>query len=166
MRVLELERLVRRAADSHGEASELLVLTLHGEPVAALISAGGSEPVERVAGDPELQSLLDRAQDWPEVTVLRYERAKDAGIRLDEGPEQSKGADVVLLIHRCQPGEEQAPQAVVFQAESTGETESDDETARVAASSKFRSIIERSRTRYKAEGGISSEEMRRRLGLD
>ncbi len=39
------------------------------------------------------------------------------------------------------------------------------ETLAVGTSPKFLDIIERSRRRHEAEGGISSEEMRRRLGL-
>ncbi len=39
------------------------------------------------------------------------------------------------------------------------------ETLSVATNPKFLAIIERSRARLRAEGGISTEEMRRRLGL-
>lgn len=39
------------------------------------------------------------------------------------------------------------------------------ETVRLSTHPKFMSLIERSRARQKAEGGISSEEMRRRLGV-
>jgi hypothetical protein len=42
----------------------------------------------------------------------------------------------------------------------------DNETASLSMHPKFLAIIERSRSRLKKEGGISSEEMRRRLGLD
>jgi len=42
----------------------------------------------------------------------------------------------------------------------------DIETAFLSTSPKFLAIIERSRTRWKKEGGISSKEIRRRLGLD
>lgn len=35
----------------------------------------------------------------------------------------------------------------------------------LSANPKFMAMIERSRARHKSEGGISSEEMRRRLGL-
>lgn len=35
----------------------------------------------------------------------------------------------------------------------------------VAASPRFQAIIERSRERHRREGGISPEEMRRRLGV-
>jgi len=41
----------------------------------------------------------------------------------------------------------------------------DMETISLSANSKFLAIIERSRARQEAEGGISSDEMRRRLGL-
>jgi hypothetical protein len=41
----------------------------------------------------------------------------------------------------------------------------DMETAALSYNPKFLAIIERSRARQKAEGGISSDEMRRRLGL-
>ena len=44
--------------------------------------------------------------------------------------------------------------------------EDDEETVALANNPKFLEILERSRARYKAEGGISLEEMRRRLGLD
>jgi len=40
---------------------------------------------------------------------------------------------------------------------------SDIETVSLSNNSKFIAIIERSRARHKAEGGISTEEMRRRL---
>jgi len=39
------------------------------------------------------------------------------------------------------------------------------ETIRLSAHPQFMALIERSRARQKAEGGISSSEMRRRLGL-
>ncbi len=39
------------------------------------------------------------------------------------------------------------------------------ETVTLSTHSKFLALIERSRTRQKSEGGISSAEMRRRLGL-
>jgi prevent-host-death family protein len=38
------------------------------------------------------------------------------------------------------------------------------ETASLSTNPQFLALIERSRTRQQAEGGISSEEMRRRLG--
>ena len=41
----------------------------------------------------------------------------------------------------------------------------DMETVSLSYNPKFLAIIERSRARQKAEGGISSDEMRRRLGL-
>jgi len=41
----------------------------------------------------------------------------------------------------------------------------DMETVALSYNPKFLAIIERSRARQKAEGGISSDEMRRRLGL-
>ena len=41
----------------------------------------------------------------------------------------------------------------------------DSEAAKLMKSPRFLAIIARSRERLKAEGGISSEEMRRRLGL-
>jgi hypothetical protein len=46
------------------------------------------------------------------------------------------------------------------------EIEDDEETIAVANNPKFLAILERSRARHKVEGGISLEEMRRRLGLD
>ena len=39
------------------------------------------------------------------------------------------------------------------------------ETASLSTNPRFLAIIERSRARHKAEGGLSSDEMRRRLGL-
>ena len=42
----------------------------------------------------------------------------------------------------------------------------DGETVSLSMNQKFLAIIERSRSRLKKERGISSEEMRRRLGLD
>ena len=41
----------------------------------------------------------------------------------------------------------------------------DEETISLATNPKFLAILDRSRARESAEGGISSEEMRRRLGL-
>jgi hypothetical protein len=41
----------------------------------------------------------------------------------------------------------------------------DSETTILSAHPRFLAITERSRARQKAEGGISSDEMRRRLGL-
>jgi len=41
----------------------------------------------------------------------------------------------------------------------------DGETASLSTNRKFLAIIERSRSRLKREGGISSAELRRRLGL-
>ena len=40
------------------------------------------------------------------------------------------------------------------------------ETATLSTHPQFLALIERSRARQKSEGGISSEEMRRRLGLN
>jgi hypothetical protein len=42
---------------------------------------------------------------------------------------------------------------------------SKDETLKLSTHPKFLALIERSRARQKAEGGISSDEMRRRLGI-
>ncbi|HKP53323.1 MAG TPA: hypothetical protein VJ183_11815 [Chloroflexia bacterium] len=42
----------------------------------------------------------------------------------------------------------------------------DMETVSLSTNPKFIAIIERARARWRAEGGISTEEMRRRLGLD
>ena len=42
----------------------------------------------------------------------------------------------------------------------------DEETVALSTSRKFVNIIERSRTRVKKEGTISSSELRRRLGLE
>lgn len=42
----------------------------------------------------------------------------------------------------------------------------DMETVRLSTHPQFLALIERSRARYEAEGGISPEEMRRRLGID
>ena len=39
------------------------------------------------------------------------------------------------------------------------------ETASLSTNPRFLAVIERSRARQKAEGGLSSDEMRRRLGL-
>ena len=44
-------------------------------------------------------------------------------------------------------------------------TNADLETATLSTHPKFLALIERSRARLKAEGGLSSNEMRRRLGL-
>ncbi len=41
----------------------------------------------------------------------------------------------------------------------------DRETVTLSTSKQFLALIERSRRRHKTEGGISSEEMRRRLGV-
>jgi hypothetical protein len=42
----------------------------------------------------------------------------------------------------------------------------DNETVSLSMNRKFLAVIERSRSRFKKEGTISSEEMRRGLGLD
>ncbi|HEY2991131.1 MAG TPA: type II toxin-antitoxin system prevent-host-death family antitoxin [Candidatus Binatia bacterium] len=42
----------------------------------------------------------------------------------------------------------------------------DNETVSLSMNQKFLAVIERSRSRVKKEGSISSAEMRRRLGLD
>src|SRR5437867_9974589 len=52
------------------------------------------------------------------------------------------------------------PLAVVLAADGA-----DEETLSLSFNPKFWEIIERSRERYFKEGGISSEEVRRRLGL-
>jgi len=44
-------------------------------------------------------------------------------------------------------------------------TNADLETVKLGTDSKFVALIRRSRARLKAEGGISSEEMRKRLGI-
>ena len=44
--------------------------------------------------------------------------------------------------------------------------DTDLETISLSMNSDFLALIERSRARQKAEGGISSEEMRRRLGIN
>jgi antitoxin (DNA-binding transcriptional repressor) of toxin-antitoxin stability system len=41
----------------------------------------------------------------------------------------------------------------------------DDETVSLSTNRRFLALIERSRRRHETEGGISTEEMRRRLGL-
>jgi hypothetical protein len=41
----------------------------------------------------------------------------------------------------------------------------DDETVSLSTNRKFLAIIERSRSRTKKDGGISSKELRRRFGL-
>lgn len=43
--------------------------------------------------------------------------------------------------------------------------DADLETIAMSLDPRFMRLIERSRRKYKAEGGISSEEMRRRLGM-
>jgi hypothetical protein len=40
------------------------------------------------------------------------------------------------------------------------------ETVTLSLNPQFMALIERSRARHRAEGGVSSEEMRRRLGLE
>ncbi len=47
-----------------------------------------------------------------------------------------------------------------------GITNADLETASLSTNPQFLALIERSRARLKAEGGISGDEMRRRLGLE
>ncbi len=53
------------------------------------------------------------------------------------------------------------PVAALVQIENA-----DLETVTLSTHPQFLALIERSRTRQKAEGGISSTEMRRRLGLE
>ena len=65
---------------------------------------------------------------------------------VDEGP-------VVITV-------DGKPVAVLVAIENT-----DAETVTLNTDPRFLALIERSRARQKAEGGISSDEMRRRLGL-
>ena len=53
------------------------------------------------------------------------------------------------------------PVAVMVAIENT-----DMETASLSSNPSFLALIERARSRRKAQGGVSSQEMRRRLGMD
>ncbi len=65
----------------------------------------------------------------------------------------AKRGPVVLMAHG-------KPVAALFIIRNV-----DLETIQLSTDSKFMALIKRSRTRQKAEGGISGAEMRRRLGL-
>lgn len=161
MRTLAVDTLVGCEGDNaRGGRCEPLLLTLHGEPVVALVQ--GSEPSE----DPELLAVLQRGGGREGVLVLRFEYRSSAG----EAPPPNAG-DSERSEHQAQPdvvvqAAREGEQGLVIYVDAKQRTPSaaDEETARLCASPKFRDIIERSRARYRAEGGISSEEIRRRLG--
>jgi antitoxin (DNA-binding transcriptional repressor) of toxin-antitoxin stability system len=77
----------------------------------------------------------------------------DATAPLADYARHLKNAPVILTTH----GKPVAALVVIKNA--------DWETVKLSTDPKFLALIERSRARQKAEGGISSEEMRRRLGL-
>ena len=79
------------------------------------------------------------------------ERADATGSLADYAAEIDKGT-VIVTNHG-------KPVAALVPIENT-----DLETAALSTNRQFLELIERSRARIRAEGGISSEEMRRRLG--
>ena len=67
---------------------------------------------------------------------------------------QKVSMEPIIVISRGKP------MAAVVSIKNT-----DIETTSLSSNPQFLALIERSRTRYKKEGGISSNEMRKRLGL-
>jgi PHD/YefM family antitoxin component YafN of YafNO toxin-antitoxin module len=61
--------------------------------------------------------------------------------------------------------EDGVPVAILHALDDLDEQEFEREIESLSNNPKFLEIIERSRARQRAEGGISSEEMRRRLGV-
>jgi prevent-host-death family protein len=77
----------------------------------------------------------------------------DANISLAEGAQRACEEPIVLTDHG-------RPVAVLLPLENT-----DIETAYLSSNRRFLELIERSRSRLRSEGGIPSDEVRRRLGL-
>lgn len=85
--------------------------------------------------------------------MKKIEMRKASGSLSDYVEEARKDPIIVVKNGR--------PVAAVFPIENA-----DMETISLSTSRRFLSIIKRSRARHKKEGGISSRDMRRRLGLD
>jgi prevent-host-death family protein len=77
----------------------------------------------------------------------------DAGMSLAEGARRACEEPLILTDHG-------KPVAVLLPLENT-----DLETASLSSNRRFLDLIERSRARLRREGGIPSDEVRRRLGL-
>ena len=84
---------------------------------------------------------------------MRTLEVVDAVAPLSEYAQNIGNGSVVLTV-------DGKPVAALIAVEGT-----DLETATLSTHPQFLELIERSRTRQKAEGGVSAEEMRRRLGL-
>lgn len=160
MRTLEVDRLVGcEGDDAHGGRGEPLVLTLHGEPVVALVR--GAEQGE----DSDLRALLQRGEGRQEVLVVRLRCPHDTVATPSPGPGGSEDAAAAdTKPGDAHPEDGESLFVYVGQGHRPTPPDIDEETAQLCASPKFRAIIERSRARYKAEGGISSEELCKRLG--
>lgn len=79
----------------------------------------------------------------------------------------SEQPNEITSIQSVPQPESESPVATNESAAVTeAQIEDDEETVALANNPQFLAILERSRARQKAEGGISLEEMRRRLGLD
>jgi prevent-host-death family protein len=78
---------------------------------------------------------------------------KDAFGRLSDYAEKAR-KDPVIIVKRGKPF------AAVVPIRNA-----DEETVALSTSRKFLTIIQRSRARLKKEGGISADELRRRLGI-
>ncbi len=78
----------------------------------------------------------------------------DAAELIAEYAQERVAAPVILINHGT-------PVAVVIPLQGM-----DWETVAVSTSPTFRAIMERARARRKAEGGISHDELLRRLGMD
>lgn len=84
---------------------------------------------------------------------MRTLEVVDAVAPLSEYAQNISSGSVVLTV-------DGKPVAALIAVEDT-----DLETATLSTHPQFLELIDRSRTRQKAEGGVSAEEMRRRLGL-
>ncbi len=84
--------------------------------------------------------------------MRRLEMAKATASLADYARDVSRGPVILTLRGK--------PVAALVAIENA-----DTETVALSTNSQFLALIERARVRRKAEGGVSSAEMRRRLGL-
>lgn len=84
---------------------------------------------------------------------MKLVELQKASRSLREYAQESKAEPIVVTI-------DGKPMAVLLAIEDT-----DLETVSLSTNAKFLALIERSRHRHQEEGGISSDEMRKRLGV-
>src|SRR6266478_5544603 len=97
-----------------------------------------------------LQGRPDRRGDHRTMNTIESDRATQS---LGQAAREAAGEAVVVTEHG-------KPVAVLLPLENT-----DLETVSLSSNPRFLKLIERSRSRMSQEGGISSAEVRRRLGL-